>query len=88
MIFDYLAYLAQALFVGATLSQLALTVRQGHSRGLSHALIWQLILGFSIMTGYTIIKYDADPVLLTGYLGQLIPFLAIAGYKYFPQNRG
>lgn len=80
---EYLAFVAQFLFVGATIAQVIKAWQDGHADGISHFLIWMLFAGFGIMLYYTVYRLNSDPVLITGYVGQLIGFLIIARYKYF-----
>lgn len=80
-----IAIFAQFLFVGATFVQCYKVYKDGNSDGLSHGLIWMLILGFIIMLWYTIVRLNSDVVLLLGYIGQLVGFTWIAKYKYFPR---
>lgn len=77
---------AQFLFVGATFVQCYKTYKDGNADGLSHGLIWMLLLGFVIMLCYTVVRLNSDAILLTGYIGQMLGFLFVAYYKYFPRR--
>lgn len=83
---ENLAYLASFLFVTATAAQAIKCWKDGNADGLSHILIWKLIVGFSIMTIYTVEVLNCDPVLMFAYTGQLSLFMIITKYKYFPRN--
>jgi hypothetical protein len=83
---EFLGYLSQFLFIGATFFQARKVHQDGHADGLSHALIWMLSFGFVVMVYYTITVLDSDPVMLTGYIGQMFGFLYMAKMKYFPRN--
>ncbi len=84
---ESLATIAQFLFLFGTISQARKCAKDGHADGLSHGLIWQLMVGFVIMTVYTIEVLNANPILLIGYIGQLLLFSIIVKYKYRPRQR-
>ncbi len=84
---ESLATIAQFLFLFGTISQVRKCVRDGHADGLSHGLIWQLIVGFFVMIIYTVEALNANPILLLGYVGQLLLFSIIVKYKYRPRQR-
>lgn len=79
-------YVAQFLFIFASLAQARKSYVEGHSEGISHGLIWSLIVGFVCMMYYVISKIGFDFVLMSGYIGQLTFCLVIAKYKYFPRK--
>lgn len=83
---EFLGYLSQFLFIGATFFQARKVYQDGHADGLSHALIWMLTFGFVVMVYYTFTVLNADPVILTGYFGQMLGFLYMAKMKYFPRK--
>lgn len=84
---QYLATLAQILFLSGTLDQARKCRRDGNADGLSHGLIWQLIAGFAVMVVYTIEVLDGNAILLLGYVGQLSLFGIIVKYKYWPRDK-
>lgn len=83
---DYMATFATFLFLLGTAVQSFKSVRDGHSEGVSHGLIWMLLVGFVIMDYYTIVRLNANAILLGGYTGQFILMCIVARYKYFPRR--
>lgn len=84
---EILGFLSQSLFVIATIFQTVKVYRDGHANGLSHALIWMLSIGFLIMIVYTVEYLHSDPIMLFGYIGQLLLFIYMAKMKYLPRNK-
>jgi len=82
----WLGYLATALFIIASLFQMIRSVKEGHSKGVSHGMIWLLITGFIIMCFYVPFHLGWDGVLMTAYIGQLLIWSVIGKYKYFPKQ--
>lgn len=83
---DYFATIATCLFLVGTAVQSFKSYMDGHSKGISHGLIWMLLSGFVIMTFYTIMRLNSNPILLGGYIGQFILIAIVARYKYFPRK--
>ena len=83
---DYLAVFATCLFLAGTGFQMLRSISDGHSKGVSHGLIWMLIVGFVLMTYYVVERLDSNLILLGGYLGQLLMMSIIAKFKYFPRK--
>lgn len=87
MVIKVLGYVAQALFVSASIAQARKSWTEGHSEGVSHGLIWMLTIGFSLMMTYVVKTIGFDPVLMLGYMGQTLFVLVTAKYKYFPRKQ-
>ena len=83
---EYLATFATGLFLLGTASQTLRSIVDGHSDGVSHGLIWMLLVGFSIMIYYVINVLNSNPILLSGYIGQFLLISIVARYKYFPKK--
>ena len=82
---EYFGALSVFLFIAASALQAIKSVRQGNSHGISHGAIWTLLTGLTGMTAY-VLKHGADPLLLISYLGQLVSWIVIAVYRYFPRR--
>lgn len=78
--------IAQALFIMASGAQAKKSFSDGHSEGVSHGLIWMLLVGFLIMIWYVLSFIGGNLVLLSGYVGQLFFCLIIGKFKYFPRE--
>ena len=83
---EYFGIIASALFVFATAGQAVKSIREGHSKGISHILIWVLLIGFILMTTYVISEVGYDFALLSSYILQFILWATIAKYKYLPRD--
>lgn len=83
---EALGSIATTLFLIATAFQTVKVMRDGHANGLSHVLIWMMLVGFSIMCLYVPLVIGWNDVLMVGYIGQLIMFLVMAKFKYFPRH--
>lgn len=84
---DLLAQVAQGLFILATAAQAYKCYKEGHAKGISHILLWSLMTGYLIMLAYVQVKLGGDMILFAGYLGQMVLFVVIGKYKYFPRKR-
>lgn len=84
--FKLLGSISVVMFILASAFQARKSVRDGHSRGVSHGSIWTLIFGFTFMTMYVIREVGWDLLLISSYLGQLISWLVIARYKYIERD--
>lgn len=82
----YLALMSVSFFITAATLQAKKSVTQGHSHGISHGSIWYIVIGFICMVAYVVKYVNSDPLLLFSYFGQLIPWMIIAYYRYFPKN--
>ncbi|MHA2280274.1 MAG: hypothetical protein ACXAC5_05415 [Promethearchaeota archaeon] len=83
---EYFGITASILFIFATAGQTAKSIREGHSRGVSHILIWTLLVGFILMTTYVISEIGWDIALLSSYTLQFILWTITAKYKYWPRE--
>jgi len=79
--------IASILFILATAGQTAKVVREGHAAGVSHILIWMLLVGFVLMVSYVIFNVGLDLILLSSYTFQAILWAIVARYKYFPRRK-
>jgi uncharacterized protein with PQ loop repeat len=82
----YFGIIASILFILATVGQVVKSIRDGHSQGISHILIWTLLVGFVLMTIYVISEIGWDSALLSSYILQFILWMITARYKYFPRK--
>ena len=83
---EYFGIIASILFILATAGQTAKSIREGHSRGVSHILIWTLLVGFVLMTTYVISEIGWDLALLSSYTLQFMLWSITAKYKYLPRE--
>ena len=74
------------LFIAASLFQAFKSFGDGHSRGISHASIWSLLIGYTGMIFYVADNIGWDFLLMTSYFGQLACWLLIAKYKYLERK--
>ena len=84
---EYFGALASFLFIAATAAQTIKCIKQGHAKGISHALIWVLSVGFTCMIIYVIKTIGFDWILLSSYVLQYLLWLIIAKYRYFPKKQ-
>lgn len=82
---DVLAQFAQGLFIFATAAQAYKCYKEGHAKGISHLLLWSLMVGYLIMLVYVQMQIGGDWILFGGYLGQMLMFGIIGMYKYYPR---
>lgn len=82
---ELLGYAGSLCFILATLAQALKSIRQGHSRGISHWLLWILTVGYTCMITYVLIDIGWDEVLLSSYFLQFALWAIIAKYLYFPR---
>jgi len=83
---EYFGIIASILFILATAGQTVKSIREGHSKGISHILIWTLLIGFVLMTTYVISKIGWDLALLSSYILQFVLWVIVAKYKYLPRK--
>jgi len=83
---EYFGITATILFCIATGVQACKSMYDGHSKGISHGLIWMVLIGFFLMTIYVIDKVGYDLILLSSYGVQGFLWAIIAKYKYFERD--
>lgn len=82
---EILGWIGATAFAISGVPQMIKSIREGHSSGVSHGLIWLWLTGEAAMLLYTTLKYS-DVILLTNYIANLIFVGVIAWYKYFPRK--
>ncbi len=80
--------IASILFIKGAIWQAVKCWREGHAAGISHSMIWSLLLGFLFMGTHVCAKFGWDSALMSSYIIQGICFVVIAKYKYFSVERG
>ena len=80
---ELLGITASLCFVGGTLFQAVKCYKDGHAKGVSHGIIWTLLLGFILMGIHIMTKFGWDLALMGSLIGQIICFMVIARYKYW-----
>lgn len=86
MLIESFGVISAVLFGIATLVQAYKSFVDGHSDGISHAFIWMLIVGFTLMTIYVIETVGWDLILIGNHVSQAVLWLVIAKYKYWRRN--
>lgn len=77
-----LGYVASILFIKGSAFQAWRCHKDGHARGISHGLIWSLLVGFICMGTHVMVNIGWDTALMSSYILQALCFLVIAKYKY------
>lgn len=84
---EIFGYLASICLMLSGLPQVRKTIRQGHSHGISTSFLILLLVGFSSMIVYVVSKKSGIPLVIN-YVINLISYLIITYYKFFPRKHG
>lgn len=82
---EAIGWAASILFAFSGLPQALMSIRQGHSRGISNGLVGMWFLGESLAIVYASIKGNIQP-LLFNYVLNYIFLCIIIWYKFFPRR--
>jgi uncharacterized membrane protein len=83
---EYLGAIASFLFIKGSAMQAIKCFREGHARGISHGLIWPLLLGFAFMSAHVLNKVGWDLALMSSYVLQTTFILVTAKYKIWERK--
>lgn len=84
---DIIGWIAGLLFAFCGLPQAILSYKQGHSRGISHLMIWMWLIGEVLMMIYVFNKHGLDMPLLVNYWVNTLFVLVIVRYKYWERHQ-
>ena len=80
---EWLGWIASGLFVSATAAQALTSYKNGHSEGVSHWLLWKLMVGFAFASTYVLVTIGWDWVLMSSYILQAFFWGVVIRYKYW-----
>lgn len=82
---EILGWVSQILFGICAIPQAYMSFRQGHSRGLSHALLWCWFFGEGLSIIYGYIK-DIPLPIMCNYLLNFTCLCVIMKFRYFERR--
>lgn len=83
---DTIGWIAGLLFAFCGLPQAYKSYKEGHSKGISHLMIWMWLVGEILMQVYVLGKHGFDMPLLVNYWINTVFVLVIVRYKYRPRR--
>lgn len=84
---EALGIIGSLLFIASSAAQAVLSMKQGHSRGVSHIMLWAVMIGMTCWLIYAIAQVR-DYILISCLLGQGLCWGIVLKYKYFERRRG
>ena len=82
---EALGIIGSLLFIISAAAQAVKAVRDGHSRGISHAMLWAVMVGMVCWIIYAVC-HVRDPILIGCLLGQTICWTTVTKYKYLERR--
>lgn len=79
---EFIGWFGNALFAISAVPQAVRCFKQGHARGVSHAMLWCWVIGELCALFYGLAK-DLPPPLLMNYTINLLSIAVILYYRYF-----
>ena len=83
---ELIGLIGATAFALSGVPQAVKSVREGHSKGMSHGTIVLWLTGEGAMLIYAGIKYTSDYILICNYLANFLVVGVIARYKYLPRK--
>lgn len=82
---ESIGWIGAACFAFSAAPQAWKAIKQGHSRGIAHAMLWMWLVGEVCTLLYIYITVGPKPVLMANYGLNLMFLFPIFYYRYFPR---
>lgn len=83
---EVIGYIGATLLAMCALPQAVMSLRQGHSKGLSLMFLWTWYLGEILMVTFIWDKVDYNSPLFVNYAFNVFLLSMILYYKHFPRS--
>jgi uncharacterized protein with PQ loop repeat len=78
--------LGSIAFALSGLPQAIKSIHDGHSKGISHGMLWLWLFGEVCMIFYSLYFYTYDFILISNYFINFVNVAVITKYKYWERN--